>query len=680
MDRLSSLLWSLAFALATVSFVTSLAAPALAAPLVSITQPTQNQMVTGQILIQVAFQSDGNQPITRLEIYVDGNLGNEYVLATPRTQGVQSFTWDFSLASASAHTIAARAIDKAGDFGDAQITVNVTRADTTAGVDRVPPVINIYYPAQGAKVAGEIEIRADATDNVGVKCVFFYIDGAFHTLIANAPPYTDLWDTARVADGPHVLQAKALDDAENPASSAEVTVFVENHSMTTAPAGALAPQTTGTTATVVTPPIEPAVPTTGAPELQPPQTTVTNTQFGAPPVTGVSGQREVERAPTPVQIARYGYMPGISSREGTVRTSSPAATLAGLPAIEGTPAAAATSPGGDTASQALAPEGSGEQLAALDVQPRLTVPRRLAAASAVTSVGTISATDQVATIDTDVAALPGEPRLTMPRRSITEMAYMDPAAGDEGGWARLQPAFEVRPGDVTAPEPRLTSPLRELAATEAVATPELLASEPRTVLVRVPADQADELIAAMLDQRTSTPALLNEQPGLDVAATDTEVQVLRVAALPADARRAAIPAYGRMTTPQGTPIAPVAMTSFEDIKVLFDNEALELLASPEVRGGISMAGLREIFEHTDGVLYWFPVEKRVRAVNANTDIALQIGDAKVRVNNQVRVLEVAPYIKQGRTMVPLQFIADTLDVTVTFNPQTGQICLTSNKF
>jgi len=70
----------------------------------------------------------------------------------------------------------------------------------------------------------------------------------------------------------------------------------------------------------------------------------------------------------------------------------------------------------------------------------------------------------------------------------------------------------------------------------------------------------------------------------------------------------------------------------------------------------------------------------VRAVNARTEINLQIGDPNVRVNDQTRTLEVAPYIKQGRTMVPLQFIADTLDVTVTFNPQSGQICLTSNKF
>ncbi len=49
------------------------------------------------------------------------------------------------------------------------------------------------------------------------------------------------------------------------------------------------------------------------------------------------------------------------------------------------------------------------------------------------------------------------------------------------------------------------------------------------------------------------------------------------------------------------------------------------------------------------------------------------------VNNQQQTLELAPYIKRGRTMVPLQFIADTLDVTITYNPATGEIVISSNE-
>ena len=159
-----------------------------------------------------------------------------------------------------------------------------------------------------------------------------------------------------------------------------------------------------------------------------------------------------------------------------------------------------------------------------------------------------------------------------------------------------------------------------------------------------------------------------------------DTAAMRIAVLPERASRAAIPADGRMTRPGEPLIAPVASMAFGDVAVLFNNETLNLLASPEMKEGISIAPLREIFEHSDGVLYWYPIEKRVRATRPGTDMQLQIGDPRVKVNDETRVLQIAPYITQGRTMVPLQFLADTLDVTVTFNPDTGQICLTSNEF
>ncbi|MCD6361189.1 MAG: hypothetical protein J7M38_10020 [Armatimonadetes bacterium] len=705
MDRLKSLLWSFGFALVMISFMTSLAVPGFAGPIVKITQPRHNQTVTGQIMIQVAYESDSNQPITRLEIYVDGKLGNQYVLAVPRTRGVQSFKWDFTMAAATAHSISARAIDAAGEVGAAEITVEVTRADTSAGADRIPPVVNIYYPAQGARVAGEIEVRVDATDNVGVKYVFFYIDGKLHKMIMNAPPFVDVWDTTRVADGPHVLQAKAMDEAENPASSAEVTVFVENHTMTSTPMTALAQPATPpvvtrsevpTMAPPPTPPTPPAPPSIastpasgvtspimGAPQLTAPQPTVTPTRFGVTtsPSERLMTRREIERAPVGVQVARYGYLPTLPPLKPTTRTSQPELMLAALPAVEETPAATIGAlPAGDTPGAAIAPRTTGDMIAAANVQPRLTVPRMLAAQSAVTTYGDIVALEETADVSATIAALPAAPRLTTPRASIPEMEYLDTGASSgDAGWVRMEPALQVRPSEVSL-APRLTAPLRELPAAEVLATPDELGSDVMTVLVRRPGADNSEGLLAMLHQRTSTPGMLEAQPRVVAAATDTDVRPLEVAVLPASTRRAAIPADGKLTTPSGVPVAPVAMTQFQDIQVLFNAKALDLLASPEFRDGISLAPLREIFEATDGVLYWFPVEKRVRAVNADTEINLQIGDPSVRVNDQTRVLEVAPYIKKGRTMVPLQFIADTLDVTVTFNPRSGQICLTSNKF
>jgi len=124
----------------------------------------------------------------------------------------------------------------------------------------------------------------------------------------------------------------------------------------------------------------------------------------------------------------------------------------------------------------------------------------------------------------------------------------------------------------------------------------------------------------------------------------------------------------------------VAVQVVRDIKIVFDGEVLSLRTAPETRLGISLAPLREIFEKTDGVLYWFPTERKVQAVNKGVDLRLRIGDPKITVNGQSETLQIAPYLKQGRTMVPLQFIADVLDVKIAFDNSTGQILISSNQF
>ena len=122
------------------------------------------------------------------------------------------------------------------------------------------------------------------------------------------------------------------------------------------------------------------------------------------------------------------------------------------------------------------------------------------------------------------------------------------------------------------------------------------------------------------------------------------------------------------------------MARFRDVKIVFDGKLIPLRAAPEVVDGISIAPLREVFERCDGTLYWFHFEKRVRAVNPTTEMELKIGANKAKVNGAEENLVLAPYIKNGRTMVPLEFVAGTLDVTVSFNSDTGELIISRNDF
>lgn len=155
-------------------------------------------------------------------------------------------------------------------------------------------------------------------------------------------------------------------------------------------------------------------------------------------------------------------------------------------------------------------------------------------------------------------------------------------------------------------------------------------------------------------------------------------EVYLLAALPQAQRR--VPNEVRGTTPGPRPetegrvtVLPLALSRFRDVQVLFDGRLVPLRACPEVVKGIPMGPLREIFAQTDGILYWFPVEKRVRGISPSVTLDLRVGQREAKVNGEPYCLELAPYVKQGRTMVPLGFLADVLDLTITFDSERGQL-------
>lgn len=823
----------MAVSMGSIALTTLVPGLALGLPLVAITRPTQGATVTGVIWIDVAFRSDSNRPITRLEVYIDDQLAREVDLATPMLEGRQSFNWDFSYAAATTHKIAARAIDSANAAAAASISVQVANA-AVAGPDRIPPVVRIYYPAQGAKLHGQVEVKAEASDNVGVELVYFYIDGRLHKMMMNAPPYVDSWDTTREADGNHVVEALAVDAQENEARSAQVTVIVENANMTLQNTGGMkaqgtgpqvgsvlptAPQPLSTTATqpggltwqsqpqpVATAPVPQPIVAGAQPQwnaaapsvtLPTPAPTINPVAPAPTPIAAVPspsdpaaskpiGQvfQNAQVTPTPIPAATdtqsakvrdvdpllsltgpkvavivpkaqaAGPVPGApltvapllplgdpqslttARTEGLVAapapTTTPRTTSASLPK-PGTQTTLPTAAAGSFNSpKVVAPTltrepstiGTGTQLAvaptqtptweAVPVMPapaHAAAPRRVPASANSGLIATLSPAN-VASPELAPASRPnvvvakslapvstmavhGTSRISSPgavstvaagtptqsagvRSSLATMAAKPapsamtvvtavgpPVAATIAALpVEMQPVTNVVPDHKFAPAglSRLTTP----APTKAVASVKPTTSKPAT---QVAAVTRPALSPAVLTQ-----AVLAEYRGLPVPAS-------RMLAMLPSSEAGKLSADGKITAPGNLSAAvPVAVQVVRDIKIVFDGEVLSLRTAPETRLGISLAPLREIFEKTDGVLYWFPTERKVQAVNKGVDLRLKIGDPKITVNGQSETLQIAPYIKQGRTMVPLQFIADVLDVKIAFDNSTGQILISSNQF
>ena len=93
------------------------------------------------------------------------------------------------------------------------------------GGDTTPPTVS----ASESGSSGTITLSANATDNVGVTKVEFYVDGAL-TATDTATPYTATLDSTTLSNGTHSLVAKAYDAAGNIGTSSSVSFSVSNSS------------------------------------------------------------------------------------------------------------------------------------------------------------------------------------------------------------------------------------------------------------------------------------------------------------------------------------------------------------------------------------------------------------------------------------------------------------------
>ncbi len=134
-------------------------------------------------------------------------------------------------------------IDVGLPFNGTKPDIGAYETGTVTPGDTVAPSTSLTAPTTGTTVLGTTQqVAANATDNVGVTKVEFYIDGTT-TLLNCTPnpdttsPYLCIWNTTTVSNGTHTITSKAYDAAGNSAISSVVSVNVQNASSadTTAP-------------------------------------------------------------------------------------------------------------------------------------------------------------------------------------------------------------------------------------------------------------------------------------------------------------------------------------------------------------------------------------------------------------------------------------------------------------
>lgn len=88
---------------------------------------------------------------------------------------------------------------------------------------------------------------------------------------------------------------------------------------------------------------------------------------------------------------------------------------------------------------------------------------------------------------------------------------------------------------------------------------------------------------------------------------------------------------------------------------------------PVIVSGRTFVPVRVIAQALGGNVSWDSAEKKVTITLDGKTIELWIGNTTAKVNGETKVLDVPPYISNGRTMLPLRFIIENLGCEVVWN-------------
>ncbi len=593
-------------------------------PTVTITQPVHGALVQGQVTVAVTYRSASGVNVTDLELYVDKALAQQVKLNPPAPQGQHTFLWDTKSLAAGVHTITAIAIDAKGQPGNVAVSVYVdARQD---GPDTQAPTVTLKSPANGAVVSGVVQLVANVLDNAGVGFVVFFLDDRM-LFGTNHPPYQFSWDSTRVPNGPHSIRVYAYDAAQNTGESAPIVVTVNNPGGQTQPGQRLSQA-------------KPAADTSSL-----------RLQRDTQPDQKAAGMPATDAAPG-----------GLPQPEivADLQSAAPAAASAAPPA--------STTPAASAAPTRIAKAPT----------PPAAAPRP-AARTPLVSPGTSRAQGNTVMAAGGALALPYagmQQRVTMPADGSTPMLDAAVGAAPVVAIVATGPAANLVPNaEAARVAPPTGSTRRPAVSTRSGSNTAQLAQQDRAVAIAAPVPAATRVAAPATKEGgplLSVPA--GRSGSVTVARVDRDHQqtqptaVISVYSTP-PARPATTPsAPARKITVKPTGKGPLTMV-FNGRPVKFDR------AQPFAEAGIMFTPFRHIIEHQGGTVRWNNLIKQVRATADGRRIELTIGNPQAMVGGQPVQLQVAPSLKNGRTIVPVSFLREALDVVVEYDPATGRITI-----
>lgn len=108
---------------------------------------------------------------------------------------------------------------------------------------------------------------------------------------------------------------------------------------------------------------------------------------------------------------------------------------------------------------------------------------------------------------------------------------------------------------------------------------------------------------------------------------------------------------------------------------LVDGRTVGLSVPPVIENGRTMVPVRFIGENFGASFTWDEKTSKVTYNLAELTIELVIGKKTAKVNGRNVSMDVPPYIKDGRTMVPLRFVGEHMEASFAWDEKTRTVTI-----
>ncbi|NTV90588.1 MAG: phosphate ABC transporter substrate-binding protein [Clostridiales bacterium] len=122
-------------------------------------------------------------------------------------------------------------------------------------------------------------------------------------------------------------------------------------------------------------------------------------------------------------------------------------------------------------------------------------------------------------------------------------------------------------------------------------------------------------------------------------------------------------------------VLPAAAASSDKLKIMLDGTELVSDQSPRIENNSTLVPIRVIAESLGGVVGYDPATKQVTITTADHKISLATDSSTATVDNKSVTLEVPMKNFNGRTFVPLRFVAESLGAEVDYSGATKTVTI-----